>query len=65
MLVKDGIGIKMKEKDIVFYHKYKLHFWAGSWDVYNKENKYILRCFRYLKDAKKYVDEIEETLDNE
>lgn len=65
MLVKDGIGIKMKEKDTITYKGHKLYFWAGSWDVYDKDGKYIIKCFRYLEDAKKYVDEIEETLDNE
>ena len=51
--------------DNILYKGHNLKFWAGSWDVYDKENKHILRCFRYLKDAKKYVDEIGKVLDNE
>lgn len=50
----------MKEKDIVFYHKYKLHFWAGSWDLYDKDGKYVIKCFRYLEDAKEYINKLEE-----
>lgn len=32
----------------------------GSWDLYDKNQKYIIKCFRYLEDAKAYIDKIEE-----
>lgn len=51
----------MTDKDIVFYHNYKLHFWGGSWDLYDKDGKYIIKCFRYLEDAKDYINKLEET----
>lgn len=50
----------MNEKDIIFYKGHKLQFWGGSWDLYDKNQKYIIKCFRYLEDAKAYIDKIEE-----
>lgn len=50
----------MKEKDIVIYKGHKLQFWEGSWDVYDKSYSYIIKCFRYLEDAKAYIDKMEE-----
>ena len=51
----------MNEKDIIFYKGHKLQFWGGSWDVYDKNQKYIIKCFRYLEDAKAYIDKIDFT----
>lgn len=41
------------------YKGYHLHFWANSWDVKDKDNKDTLKCFRFLDDAKKYIDDLE------
>lgn len=51
----------MNEKDIIFYNGHKLQFWGGSWDLYDKNQKYIIKCFRYLEDAKAYIDKIDFT----
>ena len=51
----------MKDSDTVIYRGYKLQFWGGSWDVYDKNQKYIIKCFRYLEDAKAYIDKIDFT----
>lgn len=51
----------MADKDTVIYRGYKLHFWGGSWDVYDKNWTYIIKCFRYLKDARDYIDDMEES----
>lgn len=50
----------MKDSDTIIYRGYKLQFWGGSWDLYDKNQKYITKCFRYLEDAKAYIDKIEE-----
>lgn len=50
----------MKDNDTVIYRGYKLHFWGGSFDVYDKNCDYIIKCFRYLEDAKAYIDKMEE-----
>ena len=51
----------MKDSDTVIYRGYKLQFWGGSWDLYDKNQKYITKCFRYLEDAKAYIDKIDFT----
>ena len=49
----------MEDKDIVFYKGHKLQFWGGSWYLYDENHNYVIKCFRYLEDAKVYVDELE------
>ena len=50
----------MRDNDTVIYKGHKLKFWGGSWDLYDKNQKYIIKCFRYLKDAKAYIDKMDE-----
>lgn len=50
----------MEDKNTIIYKGHKLYFWGGSWDVYDKDWNYVIRCFRYLEDAKAYVDKMEE-----
>ena len=50
----------MEDKDTVIYKGHKLQFWGGSWDLHDNNLNYVIKCFRYLKDAKAYIDKIEE-----
>lgn len=50
----------MEAKDTIFYRGYKLQFWGGSWDLYDENHNYVIKCFRYLEDAKTYVDGLKE-----
>ena len=50
----------MEDKDTIIYKGRKLKFWGGSWDVFDENWNYVIKCFRYLEDAKAYIDKMEE-----
>ena len=50
----------MDKKETIFYKGHKLQFWGGSWDVFDKNHNYVIKCFRYIEDAKEYVNKLEE-----
>ena len=50
----------MDKKETIFHKGYKLQFWGGSWDLYDKDGKHVIKCFRYLEDAKDYINKLEE-----
>ena len=50
----------MDKKETIFYKGHKLQFWGGSWDVFDKNHNYGIKCFRYIEDAKEYVNKLEE-----
>lgn len=51
----------MENKNTIKYKDYKLQFWGGSWDILDKNWNYVIKCFRYLEDAKDYIDKLEES----
>lgn len=50
----------MDKKETIIYKGHKLQFWGGSWDVYDREGKYVVKCFRYLEDARAYINSLKE-----
>lgn len=52
----------MDKKETIFYKGYKLQFWGGSWDIFDKNYNYVIKCFRFLEDAKDYINKLEENV---